>query len=333
MKKLIILILLSLFLSPTVSADLSKAGSCGAQFLKIGIGSRYQAMGEASVAVANDIYATYWNPAGLAEIENAAVSFTNVNYLLDISLNYVGFARRFEDVGVFGLSATILTTGDQEITTLEYQEGTGEYYSSTSYTFGMTFARQLNAQFSFGASIKYIGERIHNESAHGFGVDFGTLLYPGLSSLRLGVSISNMGAEMSFSGSDLIVSYYDDAGDDAINPVSAALQTNSYDLPMLFRMGAAYDVELTPMAIVTIAGEIKHPNDNVQQGSVGAEFGFNEMFFLRGGYKINYDEEGLTVGGGLDTRVSKSTRLLIDYAWQDFGRLESTQRFSVGFTF
>ncbi len=334
MKRIIMLISFSLLLSAAVSADeLSKAGSCGAQFLKIGLGSRYQAMGEASVAVANDVYATYWNPAGLAEIENAAISFTNVNYLLDINLNFVGFAKNFEDVGVFGVSTTIMTTGDQEITTLEEQEGTGEYYTATSYTFGLTYARQMNAQFAFGASIKYIGERIHNESAHGFAVDFGTLLYPGINSLRLGVSISNMGAEMAFSGSDLIVSYYDDTGDDAINPVSAELKTNSYDLPMMFRVGAAYDLELTEMTVMTLAGELTHPNDNEQQGALGAELGFNDMFFVRGGYKINYDEQGLTVGGGLDTKISKSTRLMVDYAWQDFGRLESTQRFTVGFTF
>ena len=56
-------------------------------------------------------------------------------------------------------------------------------------------------------------------------------------------------------------------------------------------------------------------------------------YFLRGGYKINYDEESLSFGGGLSTSVTNSSRLVIDYSWQDFGRLESTQRFSIGFLF
>jgi hypothetical protein len=333
MKKALISLMLLTIAAGTASAEFSKVGSSGAQFLKIAVGSKYQAMGEAAVAVANDVYSTYWNPAGLTEVENAAIGFTNVDYLLDINLNYVGFARYFEDVGVFGLSATILSAGDQEITTLEQQEGTGEYYSATSYSVAVSYARQLNVQFAFGLSFKYVGERIHNERAEGFAFDFGTLLYPGIQSLRLGVSISNMGPEMTFSGSDLIVSYYDETADDATTPVSAELKTNPYDLPLLFRIGAAYDVQVAPKSVVTLAGELKHPNDNVQQGAVGAQFAFNEMFFLRGGYKLNYDEEGLTVGGGLDTRISRTTHLLIDYAWQDFGRLESTQRFSVGFTF
>ncbi|UCE25780.1 MAG: PorV/PorQ family protein [Candidatus Zixiibacteriota bacterium] len=331
MKKILISIVLVTFLASTASAEFSKVGSSGAQFLKIAVGSKYQAMGEAAVAVANDVYATYWNPAGLAEIENAEVSFTNVNYLLDINLNYVGFARHFEDVGVFGVSATVLSTGEQEITTLEEQDGTGEFYSATSYAVGVSYARQLNVQFAFGASLKYIGERIHNETSEGFAVDFGTLLYPGVESLRLGVAISNMGPEMTFSGSDLMVSYYED--DDATNPVSAELRTNPYELPLMFRIGAAYDMQFAPNSVITLAGELKHPNDNEQQGAVGAQLAFNEMFFIRSGYMLNYEEQGLTVGGGLDTRISQNTHLVIDYAWQDFGRLESTQRFSVGFTF
>ena len=64
-----------------------------------------------------------------------------------------------------------------------------------------------------------------------------------------------------------------------------------------------------------------------------AEFSFDDRFFLRSGYKINYDEEGLTLGGGMNTDLTKATRLLIDYSWQDFGRLDNTQRFSVGFAF
>ncbi len=332
MKKYIIIALLTVFAAGSSSSDFSNVGSSGAQFLKIAVGSRYQAMGEASVAVVDDIYATFWNPAGLATIDNSAVSFTNVDYLLDINLNYVGFARNFDDIGVFAVSATILSMDDQEITTLEEQEGSGEYYSSSSYTAGLSYARQLNSKFAFGATFKYIGERIHNERAEGFAVDFGTMLYPGFSSLRLGISISNMGPEMTFTGSDLIVQYYDEL-DESTNPVSAELQTNPYDLPLVFRIGAAYDVEFAAQTVLTLASELKHSNDNNEKGALGAQLGYDERFFLRAGYKINYDEEGLTVGGGINTGLSSNTRLVIDYAWQDFGRLESTQRFSVGFTF
>ena len=161
MKKILTVILVVL-LARTASAEFSKVGSAGAQFLKIGVGSRYQGMGEASVATANDIYAMYWNPAGLVEIENSAVSFTNVNWVLDINLNYVGYAHYFEDIGVFGVSASVLSMDDQEITTFEEQEGTGEFYSAYSYAMGLSFARQLTNRFAFGLTAKYVGEKIGN---------------------------------------------------------------------------------------------------------------------------------------------------------------------------
>jgi hypothetical protein len=86
-------------------------------------------------------------------------------------------------------------------------------------------------------------------------------------------------------------------------------------------------------SILTLSGEMKHPNDNDQQGSIGAEYGLGEKYFLRGGYKLNYEEEALSLGGGLVTSVGSDISLVVDYSWQDFGRLESTQRFSVGFSF
>lgn len=330
MKRLLIIIAV-FALANAASAGNSKVGSAGAQFLKIGVGSRYQAMGEASVATANDVYATYWNPAGLASVENTAVGFTNVNWVLDINLNYFGLAKSFEGIGVFGLSASVLSMGDQEITTFENQEGTGNTYSASSYAIGLTYARMLTARFAFGATVKYIGERIHLERSQGFAFDFGTMLNTGFRSLRLGMSITNMGPELKFDGPSLGLRYENTDGPGGSVPVE--LKVSPYDLPMMFRVGAAYDVDFSPKARVTLATELRHPNDNVEQGAFGAEFGYTERFFLRGGYKFQYEEEGLTLGAGLNTTVSGDTKLTVDYSWQDFGRLQSTQRFSVGFTF
>jgi hypothetical protein len=330
MKKTIISLLI-VALVGTASAERSKVGSAGAQFLKIGVGSRYQGMGGASVATANDVYSMYWNPAGLVGVENAAISFTNVNWVLDVDLNYVAMAKYFEDVGVFGASVTVLSMGEQEVTRADMPDGTGERFDAGSYAIGLTFARQLTNKFSFGATFRYIGERIYRENARGFGFDFGTLLFTGFHNMRFGMSISNLGPELEFSGPGVGVD--DQNGDGANEPFDAELKTTPYDLPLIFRVGVAYDFELGANSILTLSGEMKHPNDNDQQGSIGAEYGLGEKYFLRGGYKLNYEEEALSLGGGLVTSVGSDVSLIVDYSWQDFGRLESTQRFSVGFTF
>ena len=119
--RILVILMVIMALAGTALADERQVGSAGAQFLKIGVGSKYQGMAEASVASVNDVYSLYWNPAGMVEVENWAVGFTNVNWLLDIDLNYVGIARKFDDVGTFGVAVTVLSTGDQEITTVDQQ--------------------------------------------------------------------------------------------------------------------------------------------------------------------------------------------------------------------
>ena len=332
MKKLLTAFVL-LGLVGSASAELSKVGTAGAQFLKIGVGPKYQGMGEASVAVSNDVYSMYWNPAGLVEVQNSQLGFTNVNWLLDVRLNYFAYARNFEDIGVFGLSASILSMNDQEITTFQQQEGTGTYYSASSYALGLSFARQLTARFAFGASVKYVGEKIHLERSQGVAFDFGTMLYTGFQSLRMGMSISNMGPRLKFDGPNLDVSYDDQKGRGSNSSIGASLKTSPYDLPLLFRVGMAYDVNLNSKSMITVSTEFRHPSDSPEQGSAGAELSYDNRFYLRSGYKLNANEEGLSLGAGLKTSVTGSTKLLIDYSWQDFGRLVSTQRFSVGFEF
>jgi hypothetical protein len=331
-KKILLILLTALPLS-LAWGEQTKVGSAGAQFLKVGVGSRYQAMGDAAVASVNDVYSMYWNPAGLVSVEDNAVSFTAVDYLLDVKLNHVAYAKNFEGVGVFGVSTTILSMGEQNIYTYDEQEGNGQHYTAGSVTAGVSFARQLTSTFAFGGTVKYIGERIHLEKSSGFAVDFGTMLWTGFRTLRLGLAISNMGPQMKFSGPDLDVAYDEQNGGGTGSTVGASVDVNPYDLPMTFRMGLAYDLEVGPKSSVTLAADLNNPNDNVQQGSLGAEFSYDRRFFLRGGYKLNYDEENMSLGAGLTTSVTKRTKLSIDYSWQDFGRLNSTQRFSIGFIF
>jgi hypothetical protein len=331
--KILIGLIVVMFGGSLYAGDFSKTGTAGAQFLKIGVGARYHGLGEAAVATSNDVYAMYWNPAALTYVANSEVAFTHVNYITDINLSYAAYGRRLEGLGVLGASATILSMSDKEITTIEKPEGTGEYYGVSSYAFQLSYARQLTAQFSFGVSIKYIGEKIYREKADGFGFDFGTLLHTGFRSLRLGMSIANMGPEMKFDGPDLDIEHSYDPSNPNQDPFSGRLKVDPYDLPLVFRVGMAYDWDFNGDYGVTFSVEAKHPNDNFQQGSIGAEFNWRDTYFLRAGYKLNYEEEGLGLGGGLRTPITESTELFIDYAWVDFGRFESVHRFSANIAF
>ncbi|MCP4583496.1 MAG: PorV/PorQ family protein, partial [candidate division Zixibacteria bacterium] len=236
------------------------------------------------------------------------MAITHINYLLDINLNYVAYAKRIEGLGVFGASVTMLSMGDQEITTIDDPEGTGDFYSASSWAFQLGFAKDLTANFSFGGSFKVIGEKIHRETASGFAFDFGTMLYTGYRSLRLGMNISNMGPGMKFDGPDLKFTNPNPENPNQELPQST-LSVDSYDLPLTFRIGLAYDIDFGNSRTLTLSAEAKHPNDNLQKGGLGAEFNWMNRYFLRGGYKFNYEEEGLALGGGISTPLSETSDL------------------------
>jgi opacity protein-like surface antigen len=317
----------------TYSGEFSRVGTIGAQFLKIGMGARYVAMGEASVACVNDAYALYWNPAALTEISSSNLSFTNVDWVTDVQLNHVSFAKALNEYGTFGVSLTALTMGDMEVTTVEEPEGTGETFTASSYALSLGYARKLTDRFSAGISGKYIWERISEERASGIAFDFGTLFYTGFRSLRIAMNISNLGPELKLEGPELDSYYNPQPENPNYDNVKAKLSVDPYDLPLTFRFGAAYDLIDASESKFTLSMEAKHPNDNVQQASFGGEYLWKETFSLRAGYKLNYEEEGLTLGGGMKIKTGKNTKLDISYAWADFSHLSSVHRFSLGFEF
>ena len=61
------------------------------------VGPRAMGMGGAGVAVTTDSLATYWNPAGLAQLQVQEAGFMQNEYLEGISEQYARpeFARRF----------------------------------------------------------------------------------------------------------------------------------------------------------------------------------------------------------------------------------------------
>jgi hypothetical protein len=315
------------------AAEFSKVGTAGAQFLKVGMGARYVGMGEASVACVNDAYAMYWNPAGLTGLSSANLSLTNVDWIGDVQLNHVSLGKPLGDYSAFGVSVTALSMGEMEVTTVEEPEGTGETFTASSYCLSLGYARKMTDRFSVGLSGKYVWERISEERASGFAFDFGTLFYTGFRSLRMGMNIANLGPEMKMEGPELSA-YLDPQPENPNNDdVKSKLAVDPYDLPLTFRFGMAYDVIESPESRLTVSLEAKHPNDNTQQASLGGEYLWKELFSLRAGYKFNYEEEGLTFGGGVKLKAGEKTNLDINYAWADFSRLQSVHRFSLGFEF
>lgn len=311
MKKLFkysLLMAVSLLLSLNLQAQ-DKVGTSGPAFLSITSGARASAMGGAYVAIANDGSSMFWNPGGMAQVDKSTVTFSNMNWFLDSQIQDASVIFNGGNAGNFALSVRALNYGDIEVTTIETPEGTGEIFTPTDLSVAFSYSRYITDQFSIGANTKFVQQKIWNEAANGFAVDLGMLYRTNFKNLRIGMSITNFGSDMRMRGDDLRQAIDIDEGQNGNNErLEGYLGTDSWPMPLLFKVGVAIDALNTENHKVEVALDAKHPSDNSESLDVGLEYGFNEIVFFRGGYRSLFssqiEDQGYTAGFGLKYAIS-----------------------------
>jgi hypothetical protein len=315
--------------------SVNKVGTTAAQFLKIGIGARAIGMGGAFSTMGGDINSIYWNPAGIAKINDREATFDHVDWIMDVNNEFAAFVMSIPDFGTVGGFVTVLTMGDMPVRTVDEPLGTGENFSAGSFSGGLSYARNLTDNFALGLNVKYVHDYIWHESANSFAIDIGALYsIPILNEFRIGASISNFGSKMKLDGID--IQQITTVGAGLGNQLNSNLEVEEYDLPLTMRIGVAADVIKLENHRLTVAVDAVHPNDNLEYVNAGAEYGWNDLVFIRGGYKTMFlkdSEEGLTLGFGLNYRLLDALKVQVDYAYEDFGRLKNVHYLSIGVKF
>jgi len=322
----------------------SKVGTSAAQFLGISVGPRAIAMGSAFVASNTDVTSLYWNPGAVVQAPNSEFVFSNTNWLVGTKFRWFGLMLNLDGDNAIGLSLTQLDYGEDEVTTVAQPEGTGERWSAKDLAVAVTYSRRLTDRFSIGGSAKYVSQSIWNESASAFTFDMGLLFVTDFNGLRIGMSMSNFGGDLTMSGSDLLTPVnIDPANPGGNKTLVGSMKTDPWPMPLLFRVGLALDLVKNDMFTLTVAGDALRPSDNDMSGNFGAELGFRNMFFLRGGYKSLLahepafnkvdQQEGLSFGAGVHYQVEGIASIGVDYALSKFGVFGnlSTIALAVGF--
>ncbi len=326
-----------------------RVGTTVANFLEIGYGSAGSAMGDAYVSLANDLSAAYWNPAGLAYMEQNEAQFTYQPWLADINTAYAGAGLVVAQVGTFALGITQVGYGDMEVTSLAMQEGTGESFGANDYAISVSFARKLAQWFAFGASAKYVASQIWHCNASAMALDVGVLVNTNFLSrtgrredgLTIGMSIANYGTKLRYDGMDLLqpIDILPDE-DGNFSDVPGQFKLEGWELPLIFRVGASIHPLVTSHHRLTLSADALHPNNNSESVNVGAQYMMNipsaGQFFLRGGYKALFmpdTEFGLTLGGGMTLRMMHNVAVKIEYAYRGVGILGKTHAYTFGVLF
>ena len=154
-------------------------------FLSIGVGARGLAMGGAQTAIANDVTAGYWNPAGLTAIKQKyEIAAMHAEYFSGIAkYDYGAVAARIDTESVIALSVIRFGVDDIPNTLLLFNNSTGainyndiSYFSVANYAFLLSYARKISKipGLSIGASFKIINNVVGNfANSWGGGLDVG----------------------------------------------------------------------------------------------------------------------------------------------------------------
>jgi hypothetical protein len=298
---------------PASAAEIfEKVGTFDGQFLKIGIGARAAGMGNAFVAIADDPTAVYWNPAGIARLDDKEtnVQLNHVTWPADVKVDQATLAFKLKKIpGQFAVNARSLTIDDQPVRDAYRPEGTGEFFDAGYTSFGATYARSFTDKFSAGFNISLVKLGLAEFSQETITFDVGTLYDVGVAGMKIGFAIQNIGGQVQFIDREARI-------------------------PTIFRVGTAADLVSSGPNKLLGSFEFSHPPDNSERMNAGLEYSFKDYLFLRGGYNFNYDTEKMAAGAGVRFPIAPlKTNANFDYAYTDMETLGAAHRLSLRIRF
>ena len=308
---------------PTILGGPSRAGTAAAQFLQIGVSPRAAGLGDSYVALVNDASGAFYNPGVLALLDQKQAYFSHTNLPAGLAHYFGSFVQPMGAFGNVGISFTALTTGDMAVTVAN-KGPTGETFSVSQIAVGLTYSRKLTNFVSFGTTAKFVAEDLAGFDNRTVAFDIGVLYLVGFRNARLGMSITNFGPDVTY-GSESELGF----------------ESQHFPMPLTFRFGAALDIVNSENSQIWLTAEVHQPNDNLRNQSVGVEYVYNDLVFLRGGLKIDEENDGpdadgfaesFGVGAGINLSVSGIDGMF-DVSWTKQTFLDDILRFSVMLSF
>lgn len=265
-----------------------RVGQAGSTELLINPFARSSGWAGANTALVKGLEGQFLNVAGLAFIKKTEVVFAHTRWLggADININSFGFTQSVgkDKTGTLGLGVMTMGFGEIPITTVDNPEGGIGTFSPTFTNIGLSYAKQFSNSIYGGLTVRVINQRISDVSSGGVCFDAGVQYVAGKEeNIRFGISLRNVGPRMAFKGDGLTF-----RGTVPVTNTSlTVLQRNeAFELPSLLNIGGAYIFKLNDKHQITAAANFTSNSFSKDQIQGGAEYAFNKMFMIRGGYML-----------------------------------------------
>jgi len=299
------LLIISLFASATCFAESEDGGYAGV-FTTMGIGARPIGLGRAFTGLCDDVNGGYWNPAGVARVEEFTIG--GMYRRLDLDRRYNFFNLATPIMGDASLGLSWINAGVSDVQGRDSDGLPTEEIKNRKNAISLSFARRLVQKeplemLSLGVNMKYIQEDLANLNAYGVGFDFGVFLQM-TEEYAVGFAVQNIGSRYNWDSGDYYARY--------------GSQGNTYKetFPVNFRFGASglfFDKHLV------VASDIEKNNKQETRVHFGGEYwlfrevlkeveseGGSEEATVRllvedrwVGIRAGYDDGRLTFGGSL----------------------------------
>jgi hypothetical protein len=284
----------------------SKVGTTAYSFLKIDVSARSTAMGGAFVGLSDDESALYFNPAGLIQIEQKRFFTTYNNYLADIQSGFLGYVHPYSENTCLGASIYYFNYGSLMRTDDQGRDlGT---FGAADFALGLTYVRSINPQISFGATGKFIYEKIENYSSDALAIDLGAIHVSKDIRTKFGLVVQNLGVQL-----------------------KGFTKSHKDDLPTAVKLGMSHQMRELPLIVALDAAK---PLDNDIFFNLGGEFTALEPLYLRVGWssfgkfsKTDSDKDnlaGFAAGFGVRWKVYR-----FDYGYSSYADLGGVHKISI----
>ena len=283
----------------------------------VGAGARSASLGNSYVAIADDADAVFANPAGLGQMSNSQMAYTNVSLLYtgiegdDLGQHLVSFAK---PMGNFGLGLGYERIGSE----LMSENGA---FLSVSYKIGSSFNFGVNAKYLFWSvgnipADNGVADPLSNTTAGNLGVDFGLLWKTPVKGARFGLMVKNVNKP------------------DVSKGTAAQVDPDAGSLPMDVHAGVAYQVN--PSSLLSVQYVLRDAGGDGSDSRlvVGGETKLVEGLMLRaGGSKLFEEDMSGDINAGLGYIFGK---LHFDYGYRiplDLTQTNGAHRFSFAYGF
>ena len=322
---------------PASAGNKDRTGQAGASELLVNPWGRSSGVFGMDGAHVSGIEAMRVNIAGLASgTQRTEVGFSYNRFFgsADVNVANAAISQRLGKAGVLGVNLLSMNYGEIKVRTTNDPSGNGTYRPQF-LNISVGFSREFAAGIKAGVSTTVISEQISNVGATGVSFDAGVQYTTGArDNFHFGVVLRNVGTNMQFTGQGL--SFNAEAQNNNLYTNTVQLPSESFQMPTYLNLSTSYDFYLDGNKYQTDSAELpKHrltPMVSFTSNSFlndyiggGVEYGFRELFALRGGYRWeqgigdNSFYTGVSAGATVMTSLGKgerSPRVAIDYSFR-----------------